>query len=173
MTQFPQYLANTHTENTIYRDSLLCTFANFANLFCYEYVGNLVLTSAWTKYSKLENSTSFNPQNSKSAKVKREKTWNTRITRAKTQNTRAKVELGTVWNSIKLQLDKSELELAVLNTWMNHNLPAIKLTSFLYICTIILLLFHSKALIHLGTVAILQFIKKMLHCGVFSLVFKM
>ena len=51
----------------------MCTFANFANLFCYEYVGNLVLTSAWTKYSKLENSTSFNPQNSNSAKLKLEK----------------------------------------------------------------------------------------------------
>ena len=75
-------------------------------------IGNLILilfSSAWMSYSKLENSTSFNPQNSNSAKLEVEKTWKTRITRAKTRNTWAKVELdtclnSTVWNSMKLEL---------------------------------------------------------------------
>ena len=66
-------------------------------------------TSAWTSYSKLKNSKSFNPQNSNSAKLKLKKTWKTRITWSKTRSTRAKVELGTcsnstVWNSMKLEL---------------------------------------------------------------------
>ena len=44
------------------------------------------------------------------AKLKPEKAWKTRITRAKTQNTRPNVELdtcsnSTVWNSMKLELD--------------------------------------------------------------------
>ena len=65
--------------------------------------------SARLSCSKLEFSTSFNPQNSNSAKLELEKTWKTLITGAKTWNTWAKVELdtcsnSTVWNSIKLEL---------------------------------------------------------------------
>ena len=45
----------------------------------------ILLTSAWTSYSKLKNSTSFNPKNSNSAKLKLEKNWKSGITRAKTR----------------------------------------------------------------------------------------
>ena len=59
-------------------------------------------TSAWSRYSKLENSTSFNPQKSNSAKLELEKTWKTCITRAKTRNTLAHArtrQFETLWNS--------------------------------------------------------------------------
>ena len=69
-----------------------------------------LLDSAWTSYSKLENLTSFNPQNSNWAKLELENTWKTRITQANTRNTGAKVELDTCsnstdWNSMKLELN--------------------------------------------------------------------
>ena len=69
-----------------------------------------IAISARLSYSKLEYSTSFNPQNSNSTKFKPKKTWITRIFQAKTQDTRAKVELDTctnltVWNSMKFELD--------------------------------------------------------------------
>ena len=61
-------------------------------------------TSAWSRYSKLENSTSFNPQKSNSAKLELEKTWKTCITRAKTRNIRA-------WYTLKLESLKLELDI--------------------------------------------------------------
>ena len=70
-------------------------------------------------YSILKYSTSFNAQNSNSAKLKLKiPERKTLITRAKTQNTRTKLELftcsnSTVWNS---NLMKSELDLARVNT---------------------------------------------------------
>jgi len=72
---------------------------------------NALNSSFRSSYSKLEYSTSFNPQNSNSAQLKLEETWKILITQAKTQNTWAKFELdarlnSTVWNSMKLKLDK-------------------------------------------------------------------
>ena len=63
--------------------------------------------SAWTSYSKLEKSTSINPQNSNSIKLELEKTWKTCITRAKLQTFEQKSSLihaptrqfETRWNS--------------------------------------------------------------------------
>ena len=68
--------------------------------------------SARLSCSKLEFSTSFNPQNSNSAKLELEKTWKNHIIRAKSQNTRAKLKLDTcsnwtVWNLMKLKHDKN------------------------------------------------------------------
>ena len=82
------------------------------------YIYSWLFSSAWTSYSKLENSTSFNPQNSNSAKPELKNTWKTHITRAKTRNTWAKVEIDTyfnlkVWNSMKL-----DIKWACSSTWI-------------------------------------------------------
>ena len=73
---------------------------------------NALNSSVRLSYSKLEYSTSFNPQNSNSDKLELKKTRKIRITRAKTRNTWVKFELdtcsnSTVWNLIKLELDKN------------------------------------------------------------------
>ena len=69
-----------------------------------------VLCSAWTSYSKLENSTSYNTWNSNLATPELKKTWKSHLTGAKTRNTLAKVELdtcsnSTLWNLMKLELN--------------------------------------------------------------------
>ena len=73
----------------------------------------MISASARSSYSKLKNFTSFNPQNSNSAKIEYKKPWKIRITRAQTQNTWAKVKLDTcsnskIWNLMKLKLDKKD-----------------------------------------------------------------
>ena len=73
-------------------------------------------------YKLLENSMSFNPQNSKSAKFEFEKTWKTRITRAKTRNTPAKVELDAWLNSTVRNLMKLDLDIKwTRSSTTNHN----------------------------------------------------
>ena len=68
-------------------------------------------TSARSSYSKLEYSTSVNPQNSKLVKLEVEKNLKNLHYLTKTLNTRAKFELdtlqkSTVCYSMKLELDK-------------------------------------------------------------------
>ena len=91
---------------------------------------------------KLEYSTSFNPQNSNSAKLGLKKIWRTRITGSKTQYTRAKLEPdtcsnSTVWDSMKLELYKN-WAWSGTSTYVN-----IQLQSFFCINSISLL-FHCR-----------------------------
>ena len=70
----------------------------------------MISASARSSYSKLKNFTSFNPQNSNSAKIEYKKPWKIRISRAQTQNTWAKVKLEA-WYMLELEslkLDKND-----------------------------------------------------------------